>query len=33
VKAFGAALRRQVPRAAAKITDDVDEPLAFFDYP
>ena len=26
-------LRREVPKAAAKITDDVDELLAFYDYP
>ena len=26
-------LRRQVPQAAAKITDDAEELLAFFDYP
>ena len=33
VKAFTAAYGAKFPKAAAKITDDVDELLAFFDYP
>jgi transposase-like protein len=33
VKAFDAAYRTKFPKAAAKITDDVDELLAFYDYP
>ena len=33
VKAFGAAYGAKFPRAAAKITDDAEELLAFFDYP
>jgi putative transposase len=33
VKAFGAAYGAKFPRAAAKITDDMEELLAFFDYP
>jgi transposase-like protein len=33
VKAFDAAYGAKSPKAAAKITDDVDEPLAFYDYP
>jgi transposase-like protein len=33
VKAFGAAYGVKFPRAAAKITDDLDELLAFYDYP
>jgi transposase-like protein len=30
---FHRGLRREVPQAAAKITDDAEELLAFFDYP
>jgi transposase-like protein len=33
VKAFDAAYRAKFPKAVAKITDDVEELLAFFDYP
>jgi transposase-like protein len=33
VKAFAAAYGAKFPKAAAKITDDADELLAFFDYP
>jgi transposase-like protein len=33
VKAFGAAYGAKFPKAAAKITDDAEELLAFFDYP
>src|SRR5438105_59991 len=33
VKAFSAAYGVKFPKAAAKITDDADELLAFFDYP
>jgi transposase-like protein len=33
VKALDAAYRTKFPKAAAKITDDVDELLAFYDYP
>jgi transposase-like protein len=33
VKAFSAAYSAKFPKAAAKITDDADELLAFFDYP
>ena len=33
VRAFGAAYGAKFPRAAAKITDDAEELLAFFDYP
>ena len=33
VKAFGAAYGAKFPKATAKITDDVDELLAFYDYP
>ncbi len=33
VKAFGAAYGVKFPKATAKITDDVDELLAFYDYP
>jgi len=33
VKAFEAAYGTKFPRAAAKITDDADELLAFYDYP
>jgi transposase-like protein len=33
VKEFAAAYGAKFPKAAAKITDDEDEPLAFFDYP
>jgi putative transposase len=33
VKAFGAAYGAKFPKAAAKITDDADELLAFYDYP
>jgi transposase-like protein len=33
VKAFDAAYGAKFPRAAAKITDDAEELLAFFDYP
>jgi putative transposase len=33
VKAFGAAYGAKFPKAVAKITDDLDELLAFFDYP
>jgi putative transposase len=33
VKAFTAAYGAKFPRAAAKITDDMEELLAFFDYP
>src|SRR5438477_1846867 len=33
VKAFDAAYGAKFPKAAAKITDDVEELLAFFDYP
>jgi transposase-like protein len=33
VKAFEAAYGAKFPRAAAKVTDDVDELLAFYDYP
>ena len=33
VKAFEAAYGAKFPKAAAKITDDVEELLAFFDYP
>jgi transposase-like protein len=32
-KAFGAAYGAKFPKAAAKITDDAEELLAFFDYP
>ena len=33
VKAFGVAYGAKFPKAAAKITDDADELLAFHDYP
>jgi transposase-like protein len=33
VKAFGAAYGAKFPKATAKITDDAEELLAFFDYP
>ena len=33
VKAFDAAYGAKFPKAVAKITDDEDELLAFFDYP
>jgi len=33
VKAFGAAYGAKFPKATAKITDDADELLAFYDYP
>jgi transposase-like protein len=33
VKAFDAAYGAKFPKAVAKITDDVDELLAFYDYP
>jgi transposase-like protein len=33
VKAFGAAYGTKFPKAAAKITDDTEELLAFYDYP
>jgi putative transposase len=33
VKAFGAAYGAKFPKATAKITDDLDELLAFYDYP
>ncbi len=33
VKAFGAAYGVKLPKATAKITDDAEEMLAFFDYP
>lgn len=33
VKAFDAAYGAKFPKAAAKITDDLDELLAFYDYP
>ncbi len=33
VKAFGAAYGAKFPKAAAKITDDAEELLAFYDYP
>jgi len=33
VKAFTAAYGAKFPRATAKITDDEDELLAFYDYP
>jgi hypothetical protein len=33
VKAFAAAYGAKFPKAAAKITDDEDELLAFYDYP
>ena len=33
VKAFDAAYGAKFPKAAAKITDDADELLAFYDYP
>jgi transposase-like protein len=33
VRAFSAAYGTKFPKAAAKITDDADELLAFFDYP
>ena len=33
VKAFGAAYGAKFPKAAAKITDDMDELPAFYDYP
>ncbi|MEV0701923.1 IS256 family transposase [Saccharopolyspora sp. NPDC050389] len=33
VTAFGAAYGAKFPKAVAKITDDVDELLAFYDYP
>ena len=33
VKAFDAAYRAKFPKATAKINDDADEPLAFFEYP
>ncbi len=33
VKAFAAAYGAKFPKAAAKITDDAEELLAFFDYP
>jgi transposase-like protein len=33
VKAFEAAYGAKFPKAAAKITDDAEELLAFFDYP
>ena len=33
VKAFGAACGVKFPKAVAKITDDMDELLAFYDYP
>ena len=33
VRAFGAVYGAKFPKAAAKITDDAEELLAFFDYP
>jgi transposase-like protein len=33
VKAFEAAYSAKFPKAVAKITDDADELLAFYDYP
>jgi transposase-like protein len=33
VKAFGAAYGVKFPKAVAKITDDQDQLLAFYDYP
>ncbi len=33
VKAFEAAYGAKFPKAAAKITDDLEELLAFYDYP
>jgi transposase-like protein len=33
VKAFGAAYGAKFPKAVAKITDDLDQLLAFYDYP
>jgi transposase-like protein len=33
VKAFGAAYGAKFPKATAKITDDLDQLLAFYDYP
>ena len=33
VKAFDAAYRAKFPKAAAKITDDADQLLAFYDFP
>jgi transposase-like protein len=33
VKAFDAAYGAKFPKAAAKITDDLEELLAFYDYP
>jgi hypothetical protein len=33
VKAFGAAYGAKFPKAAANITDDLDQLLAFYDYP
>ena len=33
VKAFDAAYGTKFPKAATKITDDIDELLAFYDYP
>jgi transposase-like protein len=33
VRAFGAAYGARFPKAAAKITDDADQLLAFYDYP
>jgi transposase-like protein len=33
VKAFTAAYGAKFPKAAAKITDDLEELLAFYDYP
>ena len=33
VKAFGAAYGAKFPKATAKITDDAEELLAFYDYP
>ena len=33
MKAFEAAYGAKFPKAAAKITDDLEELLAFYDYP
>ncbi len=33
VRAFGAAYGAKFPKAAAKITDDAEQLLAFYDYP
>jgi transposase-like protein len=33
VKAFSAAYQAKFPKAAAKVTDDLDQLLAFYDYP